>query len=40
VVKVLAVVVSQFGEEAAALGTTLVAGEEVLRARCRELKAA
>jgi predicted NBD/HSP70 family sugar kinase len=40
VVKDLAVVVSQFGEEAAAVGTTLVAGEAVLRSRCRELKAA
>jgi predicted NBD/HSP70 family sugar kinase len=39
-VKDLAVVVSQFGEEAAAVGTTLVAGEEVLKARCRELEAA
>jgi predicted NBD/HSP70 family sugar kinase len=40
VVKDLAVVVSQFGEEAAAVGTTLVAGEEVLKVSCRELEAA
>jgi predicted NBD/HSP70 family sugar kinase len=40
VVKGLDVVVSQFGEEAAAVGTTLVAGEGILKARCRELKAA
>ena len=38
--KDLAVVVSQFGEEAAAVGTTLVAGEEVLKASCRDLEAA
>ena len=40
VVKDLDVVVSQFGEEAAAVGTTLVAGEEVLKSRCCELAAA
>jgi predicted NBD/HSP70 family sugar kinase len=40
VVKGLDVVVSQFGEEAAAVGTTLVAGEGILKARCRELEAA
>jgi len=40
VVKGLEVVVSQFGEEAAAVGTTLVAGEGILKARCRELEAA
>jgi len=39
-VKNLAVVVSQLGEEAAAVGTTLIAGEEVLKASCRELEAA
>jgi predicted NBD/HSP70 family sugar kinase len=40
IVKGLDVVVSQFGEEAAAVGTTLVAGEGILKARCRELEAA
>lgn len=40
VVKDLEVVVSQLGEEAAAVGSTLMAGEEVLTARCRELGAA
>jgi len=39
-VKDLEVVVSEFGEEAAAVGTTLVAGEGILKARCRELEAA
>jgi len=33
----LDVVVSQFGDEAAALGAVLIAGEEVLKARCREM---
>jgi len=40
VVKGLDVVVSQFGEEAAAVGTSRVAGEGIHKARCRELEAA
>ena len=39
-VKDLPVVVSQFGEEAAALGMVLVAAESVLESRCRALEAA
>jgi predicted NBD/HSP70 family sugar kinase len=39
-VKDLPVVVSQFGEEAAALGMVLIAGESVLETRCRNLEAA
>jgi predicted NBD/HSP70 family sugar kinase len=39
-VKDLAVVVSEFDEEAAAVGMALIAGEGVLKARCRELDAA
>jgi predicted NBD/HSP70 family sugar kinase len=37
-VKDLPVVVSQFGEEAAALGMVLTAGESVLETRCRDLE--
>jgi N-acetylglucosamine repressor len=37
-VKDLAVVVSQFGEEAAAVGMALVAGEGVLKARCQDIE--
>jgi hypothetical protein len=37
-VKGLAVVVSEFGEEEAAVGMALVAGEGVLEARCREMQ--
>ncbi len=40
IVKSLTVVVSDFGEEAPAVGMALVAGEGVLMARCRELEAA
>jgi predicted NBD/HSP70 family sugar kinase len=36
--KDLSVVVSQLGEEAAAVGAVLIAGEEVLKARCREME--
>ncbi len=39
-VKDLPVVVSQFGEEAAALGMVLTAAESVLETRCRELEVA
>jgi predicted NBD/HSP70 family sugar kinase len=39
-VRDLPVVVSQFGEEAAALGMVLTAGESVLETRCRNLEAA
>jgi predicted NBD/HSP70 family sugar kinase len=39
-VKDLPVVVSQFGEEAAALGMVLIAGESVLETCCRNLEAA
>jgi predicted NBD/HSP70 family sugar kinase len=39
-VKDLPVVVSRFGEEAAALGMVLIAGENVLETRCRNLEAA
>ena len=39
-VKDLPVVVSQFGEEAAALGMVLTAAESVLETRCRDLEAA
>jgi N-acetylglucosamine repressor len=38
VVRDLPVVVSQFGEEAAALGMVLTAGESVLETRCRDLE--
>jgi N-acetylglucosamine repressor len=38
IVKNLTVVVSEFGEEAPAVGMALVAGEGVLKARCRELE--
>lgn len=38
-VRGLEIVVSQFGEEAAAVGTTLVAGEGILKARCRDMEA-
>jgi predicted NBD/HSP70 family sugar kinase len=34
----LEVVVSQFGDEAAALGAALIAGEEVLKVRCEEIE--
>jgi predicted NBD/HSP70 family sugar kinase len=34
----LQVVVSQLGEDAAALGAALIAGEHVLKARCREME--
>lgn len=37
-VKELAVLVSEFGEEAAAVGMALVAGEGVLKARCLEMQ--
>jgi len=37
-VKDLAVVVSEFGEEAAAVGMALVAAEGVLKVRCREVQ--
>jgi predicted NBD/HSP70 family sugar kinase len=37
-VKDLTVVVSQIGEEAAPIGMVLIAGEEVLRARCKEMQ--
>jgi hypothetical protein len=37
-VKDLAVVVSQSGDEAAAVGMVLVAGQEVLKARCRDMQ--
>jgi predicted NBD/HSP70 family sugar kinase len=37
-VKGWAVVVSEFGEEAAAVGMALVAGEGMLKARCREMQ--
>jgi predicted NBD/HSP70 family sugar kinase len=37
-VKDMPVVVSQFGEEAAAVGMVLVAGEEVLKARCQDME--
>lgn len=36
--KEMTVVISQIGEEAAALGMVFIAGEHVLRARCREIK--
>ena len=39
-VKDLPVVVSKFGEEAAALGMVLIAAESVLETRCRDLEAA